>query len=1247
MKSDIQILFEGKKLSMEVFIDDTVTMVYAKVMFVVKKPFLLFSKMKDEENRKIHFGITKAFELELWRTLESYGDLETDRIEIQLIENKSAQEKEKETTIFKNIISVVKSFDFKFTNHLSFSPSFSSPPDQQKIDYRIDLARVQNLELADQAVIYDKIQPSLKIPVIQWKQFYKVNLKNNLKTLKALIVERSFKNDEYFWAPKNTNEGTYKNKDRIIFRTEQSSTFVKPNGSYDVWFISGNIMDKEKEKEKEKKQTKFDRLIKEIDNYNDCFQTILKPIDVQCLTTNTSQCELMELKVSGQLSQTNIDLKKLAVKLSEDKGTWTHIFIDSKKNILTFEFKRFHGYYSPENIDAWIKNEIKTKNIAQLAERAAIRYDLTAAEAKTRVLEAKDEAAEVAAPYFQTGKVKTCVIEISGALGNAGQFKIKGKLREYELYRCLNHIVNLVEQKSNEKKGKKEGKEKGKGKEEKKVKNLMDLLDSSASSDDFEEEVDRDSDDEDSEEEDKSHGHPKANQCPVSTFEKKDKEEQKSVQNMIEHAPGCTSGFQYGKTMIVSDDLEKKKDHASQKKPMLIDLNKSDRPLFVWGESDKKAQYASKCQSSANKQPAVMTQEQYLYNQKCFPGAMRGILANYGSSDEKRKTNVYACPDIWFPKLKIGMTKDQYDELNAKPNPFWTLPKYNDDPLILTSDKDRHKPKYLQLKTIPNKTDGFCYPCCGYKEATDKKGANDYLLNEQSIESDRYSYLADQFSTFVDVCKQGDKDDKTCFAQFGLPISDQPFLSFIDEYVCKDFIAKTKRNLTNTLYVSLNNGDVCRAFFPQSSSSSSSSFEDVIVASKGNFIKWLENEEIFKSYEYILDLVTKAHWVTSVFKFNLLVLLAPNYHTNMNNLVTVERAYAFDEKKDSMVLIVHNNKQYSLLCRQQGDEKEKEKEKDGKDKKIRARVKPTAIQKWIRYHTYSAIKKVADCANYLNKEREREREKVEDTLSRMPSFKPFFSSPNKEKEQGKENKKIKITQLVDNRLLAVAYFVEVEGNKNLKLMVPLKTHAPITLSHDHIQSIWSYFEQGPYSNPALVKEWMASMNVKTKDLSLFLVSIPLTKESISTHTEMQINRSLFETTDRLQSPKKENEKEKEIKSKDYREDKMVALIDREKNETQRIKATNMENKDLVARLRKWVEDRALTRSDALTFAHLEWNLNEREASDLLFPPPRIEDEDHQFILEFTKDELLGSQIDFILAVSQNRPSLPDVQFVCV
>ena len=968
----------------------------------------------------------------------------------------------------------------------------------------------------------------------------------------------------------------------------------------------------------------------------------------------------------------------------EDPGTWTNISSGTKGNILTFEFKKFHGYYAPENIDAWINNEIKLKWIAQLAERAAIRYDLDMEEAKRRVSEAKDGAAKMAAPYFQAGKVNKCEIELSAALGNIGQFKIKGKLREHELYRCLNGIIKLVEPKKGEKKVKENKKEKEKNK---KAKNLMDLLDSSddesANESEGNKSEEEEEDDDELEEDDITKN---KNQCPISTFElkgkeKEEKEKEKSVRNMIEHVPGCTSGFQYGKTMIVSEDLEKKKDHASQKKPMLIDLNKSDRPLFVWGESDKKAQYASKCQSSANKQPAVMTQEQYLYNQKCFPGAMRGILANYGSSDEKRKTNVYACPDIWFPKLKIGLTKDQYDELNAKPNPFWTQPKYKDDPLILTTDKDRHKPKYLQLKTIPNKTDGFCYPCCGYKEATDKKGSNDYLLNEQSIETDRYSYLPDPFSTFVSVCKHGGKDTRTCFAQFGLPISDQPFLSFIDEYVCKDFIAKTKRNLTNALYISLNDGEVCRAFFLQNdqnnksasssssssstskSSTSSSSFEDVVTASKRNFINWLENEEIFKSYEYLLDLVTKAPWVTSVFKFNLLVLLAPNYKTNThdNNLVSVERAYVFDETKASMVLIIHNNKQYSLLCRQQGDEKEKEKEKD---KKTRARVKTTTLQKWNRYHSYSSIKRVVDCAIYLNKVQSKEQENIETILSKLPSFKSVFSKTEKEK--------IKITQLVDNTLLAVAYLVEVEENKNMKLMIPLKKHISLLNGHNNVQSIWSYFEQGPYSNPALVKEWMTVANIKTKETqatkhlitflsspssstssksssssksfspsshsSPYLVPIPLSKAAISTLIEMQINQSIFETA-------------KPIKGKtsgmDSREENMVAMIDREKKEIQRIKATDTENKDLVARIRMWVEDRAISRSDALTFAHLKWNLNEREASDLLFPPPRMEDEDHQFILEFTKDELLGSQIDFILAVSQNRPLVPDVQFVRV
>ena len=75
------------------------------------------------------------------------------------------------------------------------------------------------------------------------------------------------------------------------------------------------------------------------------------------------------------------------------------------------------------------------------------------------------------------------------------------------------------------------------------------------------------------------------------------------------------------------------------------------------------------------------------------------------------------------------------------------------------------------------------------------------------------------------------------------------------------------------------------------------------------------------------------------------------------------------------------------MCRQQGEDKEKEKEKEkdkDKDKKTRARVKTTTLQKWNRYHSYSSIKRVVDCAIYLNKVQSKEQENIETILSKLP-----------------------------------------------------------------------------------------------------------------------------------------------------------------------------------------------------------------------------------------------------------------------
>lgn len=257
-------------------------------------------------------------------------------------------------------------------------------------------------------------------------------------------------------------------------------------------------------------------------------------------------------------------------------------------------------------------------------------------------------------------------------------------------------------------------------------------------------------------------------------------------------------------------------------------LQKADKDLFL-------NNYArSKCQ--AINQPVVFSED---YKQTLIKDGNYNFDNDitYGSKDEIK--NVYTCPRLWCPQSKIPLNADKY--------PNQKCPIEGEEPMELFFENDPKKKRYVKL--IKPDENNLCVPCCFKKEPKDDelnkcKFYNDkkpeevivnkdenYLVNTAPINVGRYGAIPQSLHELLfpnvkfSLCsKMLNKSDK-CFVRKGIlhkttkqikNIHNDSIISAIAyglNFKSKEhFVSNLTNNLDLIKFMSLENGNVCKAF---------------------------------------------------------------------------------------------------------------------------------------------------------------------------------------------------------------------------------------------------------------------------------------------------------------------------------------------------------------------------------------------------------------------------------------------------
>lgn len=310
-----------------------------------------------------------------------------------------------------------------------------------------------------------------------------------------------------------------------------------------------------------------------------------------------------------------------------------------------------------------------------------------------------------------------------------------------------------------------------------------------------------------------------------------------------------------GEDEEVEEEADTKKRGSRQETQLLKDLTDADKELFVFS-GDKS--FAKTCQKASNRQPIIMTKEE-VEKQK---DKLSGYL-NYGSTPELAKRNYYACPDVWCPKSRVAMTREQYLAGNKKcPDPT-----INEKPMLLFDKsywKDARTGEYkkrliglLHAKYHPKR---LCIPCCFKTDQLQKQikvksakpgapsisidangNANqqeyEYVCDQETAgnekyvmkasntpsETGRFAVLPESLNTLLKNthCGSGNMtSNKTnCFLRQGVQLHGQSFFHVmallmgndkLQSY--QDVIRAITHNMTIELFISLENGWLCKRF---------------------------------------------------------------------------------------------------------------------------------------------------------------------------------------------------------------------------------------------------------------------------------------------------------------------------------------------------------------------------------------------------------------------------------------------------
>lgn len=161
------------------------------------------------------------------------------------------------------------------------------------------------------------------------------------------------------------------------------------------------------------------------------------------------------------------------------------------------------------------------------------------------------------------------------------------------------------------------------------------------------------------------------------------------------------------------DRGEEDEEDENPQNHLLTMLRKADRTLFKYPGS----RYATDCARNMMRQPVVLSREDLERTNKLYPGGHTGAIVNYGTTPEKASKNAYICPEVWCPRSKVALSREQFEKLGRK------CPSGKDDdveePLVFdskyweTKGQGRgHNPGFLDRRKHPG---GFCMPCCFIK----------------------------------------------------------------------------------------------------------------------------------------------------------------------------------------------------------------------------------------------------------------------------------------------------------------------------------------------------------------------------------------------------------------------------------------------------------------------------------------------------------------------------------------------------
>lgn len=298
------------------------------------------------------------------------------------------------------------------------------------------------------------------------------------------------------------------------------------------------------------------------------------------------------------------------------------------------------------------------------------------------------------------------------------------------------------------------------------------------------------------------------------------------------------------KTSSDSDDDEV--DVDSQKnnynKFILKSLLKADINMFK-PNGISQGKYAKSCQMTIKRQPrqpVVVTNEELKDIIKNHPKSINNSLP-YGSTPELTKKNNYICPQVWCPKSRSALSKEEFEKAGEKcPNP-------NDFPIVYyKSEYFKNGNVFAKVMKLKDKDTSFefCAPCCYAREL--KHGDNScdiknnidsrkYIVKENTIPLDenRFGLLPLELSKLFgnDSKNCGDRHDGTghmnsstnAILRYGIQNVTQSFIecmifSLNNKNIAnyKGFVKAVVDNIHMETYITLSNGSLCRAFINDS-----------------------------------------------------------------------------------------------------------------------------------------------------------------------------------------------------------------------------------------------------------------------------------------------------------------------------------------------------------------------------------------------------------------------------------------------